>query len=158
MSPFSDNKNNREYDKYRETPSNNTVVAVTTDPDAPIAAYLTNSTQFTYTESYDLALSLASGSETTIVSYTVPASKIFYLERVSFSGTNIARFRLELDGSEFERAYTYFSGPLHGQFNFDSIDSGKICTAGQVITLKVIHARPSSGDFSGRIQGGLRDV
>ena len=158
MAPFSDNKNNREFDKYRETPSSNTVVAVTTDPDAPIAAYLVNSTGFEYADSYSEVLSLASGSEVDLVTYTVPASKIFYLEVTEFGGTNIARYRIDVDGTEISKAYTWFSGPLFSEIRFDSIDTGKPMTAGQVITIKVMHSRPAAGDFHGRIQGVLRDV
>ena len=157
MCPISDHLNDKEQYKFRNA-GGNTLVAVITDPGSPLATYPVNPIGLEFKDVYAEAASVVSGVETDIVSYTIPVGKTFYLERVKFSGDNIAKYRLLLDGVEIEKCATWFSGPLFSEFNFGSIDYGKPITAGQVLTVKVLHVRPTAGDFQGRIQGVLEDV
>lgn len=99
------------------------------------------------------ALSVPSGSLTTIVSYTVPATKTLTLRKIAFSGQNIARFSCLIDTDVVNKQWTYF-GNLSGSFDFG--DGGLTATAGQVVTCKTIHQRPDFGDFAASIYGVLQ--
>jgi len=88
---------------------------------------------------------------TTIITYTVPASKKATLIRVPFSGENIARYELYKNNTMIDNQYTYFGGGLTGNFDFSAQNAGYNLVAGDSITLKVIHYRPFVADFNGRI-------
>lgn len=94
--------------------------------------------------------SVPSGSETTIASYTVPAGKTASLHLCETSGTNIGTFNLYLGTTLINRKRTYFGGELNATMEFTN--KGYQLTAGQTITLKVIHNRPSPGDFEANLQ------
>jgi hypothetical protein len=99
--------------------------------------------------------SIVSGSEITITTYTVPASKTSYLVRVTGGGENIARYRAFLNGAPIARQYTYFGGELNTEIDFQ-IDDGEApglkLVSGDTISVKVLHDRPSAADFNARIQ------
>lgn len=99
--------------------------------------------------------SIASATETTIVSYTVPGGKTAYLLEVEASGTNIAMYKVFKNASVIAKQYTYFGNSLTGIFDFkcgDSLEPGLELVAGDVITIKVTHSRPMVGDFDARIE------
>lgn len=91
--------------------------------------------------------SVPSSVLTTIVSYTAVAGD--KLKRGVVSGSNIASYDLLLNGSTIDRKRTYFGADLNSDFFFDE---GLDLSAGDVIMIKVIHTRPSVGDFNGRIE------
>lgn len=93
--------------------------------------------------------SLANSVESLIVSYTVPASEIFKLSLIEFSGENIAKYIVLLNDVKIAQKRTYFGGNLYGQFDFGFYD----LTQGDKIDLKVEHNRPQQADFEGRILG-----
>lgn len=95
---------------------------------------------------------LASGSLTNIVTYTVPVGKDGVLEKVSVSGSNVAKYSIFVNATEIESAYSYFGGQLNVGFDFTSQASGYKLLAGDVVAVKVIHSRAMLGDFAGRIQ------
>ena len=95
--------------------------------------------------------SLASASLTTVISYTVPAGKTFYLRMIEFGGGNIATYDVIIDSIPQARRRTYFGGSLSSEFFFDALT----VAAGKVIELKVIHGRPMTADFEGRVLGYL---
>jgi len=102
---------------------------------------------------YDEVTSLTSGILTDVVTYTVPAGKEAYLQRVTFNGQNIATYTLLNNAVTLNKLNTYFSGPLFGEFSFyTASQEGLKLIAGDVITLKVIHSRPTMGDFHGMVQ------
>lgn len=103
-------------------------------------------------EVYGEALSVASGSETTILSYIVPPG-VFHLLRVELSGTNIGTFNLYYDSVRMNRLVTYYGGNLSGAWEYFSGAGGMEVPAGTVIQVKVLHSRPYPGDFTARIQG-----
>lgn len=99
--------------------------------------------------------SLASGSETIVATYTAPVAKVSYLIRAEGSGENIARYRVFLNGSPIARRYTYFGGALNTDFEFMNDDMelpGLKLVVGDIITVRVLHNRPTVADFSARIQ------
>lgn len=100
---------------------------------------------------YNEILSVASGVTTTIVSYTSPGGSINYLQKIAYSGTNMAQFELLINGIVSDKQYSYFAG-FNGEFIFNETLPGLLVPVGQVISLRVIHQRPTVGDFNGRIQ------
>lgn len=110
------------------------------------------------TNTFDEVTSVATSTLTTVVSYTVPAGLGFLLQLVEASGTNIAEYRVLLDTTLIAKRRTYFGGAVNTDFKFDGFNNkGIVVAAATVITLKVIHERPDTGDFSGRILGVLED-
>lgn len=102
---------------------------------------------------YDEVTALTSGILTDLVTYTVPVGKDAYLQRVTFNGENIAAYSLLNGATTLNKHNTYFSGPLYGEFNFSTaVREGIKIVSGDIITLKVIHSRPTMADFHGTIQ------
>lgn len=102
---------------------------------------------------YDEALAVASGSETDVVTYTVPVGKTASLQRVEFSGENIAQYRVYLNGSVIASRRTKQGGDLSGEFVFEGAgEEGLPLAAGDVVRLTTLHGRPANGNFEGRIQ------
>lgn len=96
-------------------------------------------------------LNITSGSPTLIDSFTIPAGKYFQLKWIAVAGTNIAEYTVKKNGSDLDKAYTYFSGGLNFQFEFPN--GGVRFNSGDTLTIYVEHNRPSSGKFNSRIQG-----
>lgn len=96
---------------------------------------------------YTEVLGITMGLTTLIGAYT--ASTDVYLQKIQFSGTNIAEYELVIDGNTEDKERTYFGNSLNGTFDFD--DGLKILT-GSVIQVYVVHNRPMVGDFNSRIQ------
>lgn len=106
--------------------------------------------------SYNGITSVASSVLTSVISYTVPLLKTFYLLRVEFSGTNIAQYTLTLNASMAGVKRTYFGGDLDGEFNFESFsNNGFKLNASETMNLSVEHFRPNLGDFDATIIGLL---
>jgi hypothetical protein len=155
---FRSNIKDREFDKFKQTPSVETAVRVCVDSDTPVPVYLTESTgTLEAVRVFGESNSVASGLEVIVFSYSVPVGKKLILNSISFSGTNIARYTVEVDGSTYDRAWTYFSGGLSGLLNYHVQGDGVFINSGQVITLKVLHNRPSTGDFFGSLLGAIQD-
>lgn len=95
---------------------------------------------------------LAQGIETDILTYTVPIGNQFALQLIEYDGSNIARYEVLLNGNVVARKHTYFSGDLHGTFDFRG--AFKV-SAGDIIKLRVSHNRPDVGQFSARLLGNL---
>ena len=97
--------------------------------------------------------SVSTSSITTIQTYTVPVAKIATLERVSVSGTNIATYTVEVNSIVRDKKRTYFGGSLDKTFEFDTQSGSSIVlAAGNTVVVKVIHARPTVGDFNAKIE------
>lgn len=101
------------------------------------------------TNVFDEVGPVASSTTTTVVEYTVPTGKTFFLALVEFSGENIATYEVYIDGVRKRKKNTYFGGPLFGDFWFRELE----VSAGKKIELRVVHDRPESGLFSGTIMG-----
>ena len=90
---------------------------------------------------------------TTLVTYTVPTGKTSIVQRAAVSGENIAKYTLLINGNPQATLRTYFGGELNGYFEFTTgQDNGLVVTAGDVISIEVIHGRPQLANFEGRIQ------
>ena len=102
---------------------------------------------------YNEISSVASGITTTVVTYTVPVGKQNVLERISVSGENIALYIVLINGVTIDTQRTYFGGNLNVQFEFmSSINAGTVLNAGDIVSVTVLHNRPSVANFEGRIQ------
>lgn len=111
------------------------------------------STSLLTVSKYNELVGLAGGSTSFIVTYTVPVSKQAIFQRSSFSGENIARYDLFVNGVIQDTARTAYGGDYTGEFNWTSgNDSGVILNAGDTIQVQVYNFRPSSASFEARIQ------
>ena len=104
--------------------------------------------------SYSEITAIAAATETTILTYAVGVAQA-YLLFVESNGTNVADYKVKLNGSTINRKYTYFGAPLSAYFDFKSSVSffpGLSLVSGDVLTVTVIHNRPSLGDFNANIE------
>jgi len=95
---------------------------------------------------YNEVTSVASGILTTIHSYTALSNA--YLLTVDVAGTNVAYYEVQLNASVIDKKYTYFGGQLNASFDFGA----QSLIASDVVTVKVLHNRPTVGDFNAKIQ------
>lgn len=104
----------------------------------------------------DDATSVASGSETPIIEYTVPTGKVFYFRWGSASGTNFSKYRLYVDGTLIRTRRSH-EGSLNVDFNFDDDQTfgGVKATVGQKVKISVEHDRPWVGDYEADMYGRL---
>ena len=111
------------------------------------------SSNSTIVNTYNELVAVASGLTVTIVTYTVPPATQAIFQKASFSGENIARYDLFINGAVQDTARTMFGGDLTGEFNFTTgNDSGLIVPAGQIIKVQVYNVRPTAASFEARIQ------
>jgi hypothetical protein len=102
---------------------------------------------------YNEIIALASNATATIVSYTVPPFKQSVLQRVHFSGENIGRYDLKVNGVTQDTAHTMFGADLTGEFEFSTgNDSGLLLNAGDVVLIQVNNPRPYIANYEARIQ------
>lgn len=85
---------------------------------------------------------VASGVTTVIHSYTALADT--KLLSCDFAGTNVATYSLYIGSDLSAKKYTYFTS-LSDRFEFAD---GLPVTAGDVISVEVIHMRPDMGNFN----------
>lgn len=104
---------------------------------------------YTNIYSFNAISAVASGIETTILTYTVPIGKTASIRLSEISGTNIATFNLYVGVTLINRKRTFF-GNLNTSMQF--LNKGYTLTAGQVVSLRVIHNRPFAGNFEANLQ------
>ena len=96
---------------------------------------------------YNEVVAVVAGITTIISQVTI--TQAAYLQKIEFSGTNIAEFELVIDGNTEDKQRTYFGAALNGKFDFNG---GLSLGIGQVVTVYVVHNRPDVGDFNCRQQ------
>lgn len=92
---------------------------------------------------YAEILGIASGVTTDILSFTATTDGILSL--VSVSGTNIAEYMLEVNSVIQSKSRTYFGSSLDREIKFGD---GFKFNIGDVIKIRVVHQRPSLGNFN----------
>ena len=98
--------------------------------------------------------SVAASVETTILTYTVPSGYVNYLHRIEVAGTNIAEYKIKINAVVKAKRYTYFGNSLNTEFDFTAGPRrGYKVNAGDIITVTVLHSRPTVGNFNARLQG-----
>lgn len=122
-------------------------------PSDPIYVEFPDNANRLQVNTYAEITTLSSGIETQIVSYTVPLATEAVLEKAVVSGENIAQYFLKVNSVIVDTQRTYFGGALNAEFNFLSKGSlGYNLNPGDVVSVTVIHNRPTTADFEARIQ------
>lgn len=134
------------------SPDNNELV-VNADGSINVIVESTPSPNTTVINTYNELTSVASGATVIIVNYTVPVGKQAIFQRAAFSGANVARYDLIINGMPQDTARTMFGGDLTGEFNFETgNDTGYALSAGSTIEVQVYNSRPVVAGFEARIQ------
>lgn len=98
--------------------------------------------------SYQVALAVPTTTETTVLSYTAPGGVSGFIQRVDFGGMAIALFSLKINGALVMTKYTNST-----QFYSEMVFAiGLKINSGDILTLTVIHARPSANDYNATLQ------
>lgn len=101
---------------------------------------------------YTEVSSVATNVPTIILTYTVPSTLTgFYFNLAEVSGTQIANFRVYIDGIRMAKKSTYWGSGFNSDFNF----LGFKLNVGQIITIEVLNGQSDLGDFNSRIIGSL---
>lgn len=96
---------------------------------------------------------VASGIETTVVTYTANDLAICFIERIMSSGTNVSEYRLYRNADIIDKKYSSYT-EYNVVFEFSTGDTsapGLKIGDTDVIYLKAIHTRPSVGSFNANI-------
>lgn len=118
------------------------------NPDGSINVIVgTAGTGKTLLTKYTEVTGIVPGVTTLIGTYTAIANN--FLQKIEFSGTNIAEYELVINGITQDKKRTYFGNSLNGNFDFND---GLSIVTGQIIQIYVVHTRSSTGDFNARIQ------
>jgi len=121
--------------------------------DGSINVQNTINTNSTGLKKYAEVSSVASGVETTIVGHTALAARRTFLQKISASGDNIAKYKVKVDGTTVDFKRTNFGSNLNADFFFDGeFNVGLEVGAGSTITVTVLHNRGGVSDFNGKIQ------
>lgn len=101
---------------------------------------------------------IATGAFSTILSYTVPAGKTLYLNKILVSGNNISSFDLEFDAVTNARkrlTYTVFNETFDYSLN-GNIGGYKITTGTIVSVIATNLSQSGLADFNATLQGVLQ--
>ena len=119
-----------------------------------VPVYLVEGGTQTLISTFNDISAVAAGVETTVTTYTVPVGKVFYLQRVEVSGSNIAEYWLKIANVVVDKRYSWFTKGLSDLFDFSGgLLRGLKVNAGVTVKVTVRHGRPFAGDFNARIQG-----
>jgi hypothetical protein len=122
------------------------------NPDGSINVAVTSSNPGLVKSNYNEITSVATSVLSTILTYTAPIGKVTYLQKVEFSGSNIAEYTILINAVVRDKKRTYFGSSLDTVSEFAIGGVGLPLTVGDIVTLKVIHLRPNVGDFNSRLQ------
>ena len=109
---------------------------------------------------YDEAPSVAIGTETEVVKFSVPTAKVLYLKHSEFSGENFGIYKIKI-GTTVHRTFRTHDGlGLTGKIEWGDFQTpgGLPVLAGETISLTVKHNGFVIGDFEGSLYGRLLDV
>lgn len=95
---------------------------------------------------YNELTGVASGVSTLLCSYTAAGPE--KLVGILASGSNIAKYTVQLNGNTIAQKYTQFGGPLDTDFPFGG---GLSLVATDLVEVYVLHLRPYIGDFNASI-------
>ena len=96
---------------------------------------------------YNEVIGIVTGVTTILAEITVNQNVL--LQKIEFSGDNIAEYELVIDGNTEDKKRTYFGNSLNGNFDFNQ---GLSISNGQNIKIYVVHNRPNPGNFNARMQ------
>lgn len=102
---------------------------------------------------YGEIFSIAAAIESTVLTYTVPALKSFYMHRIETSGDNVAIYKVKINGADKFKKRTWWT-KFNETFDFTCFPKKGIkVVAGDSITITVLHDSSMVGDFNASIQG-----
>lgn len=101
---------------------------------------------------YNEVIAVPTSSATVVQTFTAPVGVITYLQKIFFSGTNVATYEIKLNGVVLDKKRTYFGAALDGMFDFSDGSRGRLLDEGDVVEVITTHIRPNVGDFNSRIQ------
>lgn len=127
-------------------PDNGNTLKVNADGSINVITGSVESTRIV-SSNYNEITGVATGVTSMLCSYIASAND--FLQKIEFSGTNIAEFELVINGITQDKKRTYFGSALNGNFDFNN---GINLPAGQSVIIYVVHNRPTVGDFNARIQ------
>lgn len=99
---------------------------------------------------YSEVLSVAGLATVTVLTYTVPASKIFRIKRVDFSGGNRAIYTLDINGATASTKRLYYAR-FNGEFVMEYVE----LTAGDIVKVIVENKTNMVADFNANLIGVL---
>lgn len=113
-----------------------------------------SATAVTTVNKYGESNSLAASTESTIITHTGVVGKSTFLQKASVNGTNIAVYKIKVNGVVIEKKHTQHGGPLNLEINFDGIlNNGYLIGVGDTVIITVEHSRMGQpGDFDARLQ------
>ena len=117
------------------------------NPDGSLNVVISSSSGTVVTSIYSEITNIVQGSTELLATYTAVANR--KLQKIEFSGSNIAEYELVINGVTQDKKRTYFGGNLNDIFDFNQ---GLALVAGQDVEVYVVHNRPTNGDFNCRIQ------
>lgn len=94
---------------------------------------------------YSDASGVSSGVTSTVLSYTVPVSKVQNIIEVIAGGSNIAVYELYINSTLKAKKRTYFGDSLSCTFYFGN--TGFEIVAGDLVEVKATSQRPGTSDF-----------
>lgn len=103
---------------------------------------------------YDEKPAVGSGTETVITTFTVPnvPNKKAWLQKVAFSGENIATFKAYLNGAPIAIKRVHYGCGFSGEFVFNgTTHDGVLLSPTDVVQIKARHDRSASGNFEAAI-------
>lgn len=101
---------------------------------------------------YQEALSVATGVETNILVFVVPATPIFHAVRFEFGGGNIGAYSLYFGATKQSSYITWWNTGMNGFWEFKSgISGGTAVAGGTTIRVTILHNRPYVADFYARM-------
>ncbi len=118
------------------------------NPDGSINVNFIGNSNYNPVYTFSEVATVAMGVETNIVSYTVPVGKTALLTLSEMSGTNVSTYNLYVGAILVSKKRSHFAS-LTADMNFPN---GYVLNSGDVVTLKVIHNRPDTGDYEANLQ------
>jgi hypothetical protein len=101
---------------------------------------------------YNEVTSVASGVQTTILTYVVPLGSTTALQAIKVSGSNVATYQILVNSVVVDKFYTYYGGEFNFYENFNTPEGSTIIlNSGDTLTVSVLHTRIYVGDFNARI-------
>jgi len=101
--------------------------------------------------SFNSVSAVATGAETTLISKVTPPGG-FRLMKVDVSGENVALFSLKVDGVTLFTKRSWWNN-WNQEFRFEDFQNGLRLTQGQVLSITVLHNRPSPANYEVTVMG-----
>lgn len=96
-----------------------------------------------------------SDTPTQLITYTVPDSVNFFLNKIDVNGDNVAEYIFKVNSAVWDRKFSSFF-EYNIIFDFRTFnDRGFKFTSGDILEVWVSHSRPYIGSFNARVQGYL---